>query len=339
MERPLLEFTDKGIYCSRADVYLDPWKPVKKALITHGHSDHSRWGHEHYLTHHLNAPIIRHRLGDIRVETVEWGETRNLNGVSFSFHPAGHIVGSSQVRVSYKGETWVFSGDYKPEPDGLSTPFEPVRCDTFITECTFGLPAFSWRPQQEVIEDIQHWWIANKAAGKTSVLFAYSLGKAQRLLAALDTSIGPVYTHGAIENMNEVIRGITALPPTRRITADTPKEEVRGQLVLAPPSAHGSTWMRRLVPYETATASGWMAFRGARRRRAVDRGFVLSDHADWTGLLRTISETGASRVICTHGYAEIFSRFLREEGYDARTESTQYEGESPEGKDETNEEG
>ena len=328
MKTPLLAFTDKGIYCEQAGVYLDPWKPVEKALITHGHADHSRWGHQRYITHHRNLPIIKHRLGEVQASGVKWGESFTVNGVQFSFHPAGHIIGSSQIRVEYQGEVWVFSGDYKSELDGVSTPFEPVPCHTFITECTFGLPAFSWRPQAEVLSDIHNWWARNREEGKTSVLFAYSLGKAQRLLAHLDPEVGPIFTHGAIENMTEVLRPLASFPETQRITRDTPKEALRGSMVLAPPSAHGSTWMRKLVPYETASASGWMTFRGARRRRAVDRGFVISDHCDWQGLLAAVEATGASRVICTHGYSEIFSRYLREEkGLDARTEATQYETE------------
>ena len=327
MKKPLLEFTEKGIYCAAADVYLDPWRPVRKALISHGHSDHSRTGHESYITHQKNLPIIRHRLGAVQAKGVSWNESFGINGVRFSFHPAGHIPGSSQIRVEYRGEVWVFSGDYKTEDDGLSTPYEPIRCHTFITECTFGLPAFSWRPQKEVMQQINTWWADLREEGRTAVLFAYSLGKAQRLLKHLDTRIGTIYTHGAIENMNEVIRGIVPLPATCRITRETTKKELQGNLVLAPPSAHGSTWMRKMVPYETASASGWMAFRGARRRRAIDRGFVLSDHCDWDGLLTSIEATAAERVICTHGYSEIFARFLREQGYDARTEATQYEGE------------
>ena len=338
MKRPLLEFTDKGIYCARADVYLDPWKPVKKALISHGHSDHSRWGHSRYITHKTNVPIIRHRLGEIQVTGVDWGEPVRIGGVKFSFHPAGHIIGSSQIRVEHKGEVWVFSGDYKSEDDGLATPYEPVRCHTFITECTFGLPAFSWRPQEEVIEQINAWWAGARSEGRTAVLFAYSLGKAQRILSLLDTSIGEIYTHGAIENMNEVLRELAPLPPTSRITRETTKKELAGNLVLAPPSAHGSPWIRKMVPFETAAASGWMAFRGARRRRAVDRGFVLSDHCDWEGLLGSIRATGAERVICTHGYSEIFARYLREQGYDARTEATQYEVEAADEKSEESEE-
>ncbi len=330
MKNPLLRFTDKGIYCEAADVYLDPWKSVDKAIISHGHSDHSRWGHKQYITHHKNVPIVKHRLGDINVSGKDWIETFTVNGVKFSLHPAGHIVGSSQIRVEHKGEIWVFTGDYKIENDGLAAPYEPVKCHTFITECTFGLPAFLWRPQSEVIQDINQWWTTNKANGQTSVLFGYTLGKAQRLLKHLDPSIGKIYTHGAVENMTEVLRQTVTLPATERITRETKKEAIKGNIVLAPPSAHGSTWIRKLVPYVTATASGWMAFRGARRRRAIDKGFVLSDHCDWPGLLTAIKATGAEKVICTHGYTEIFSKYLREQGYDARTESTQFEGETSE---------
>nr|WP_297918468.1 ligase-associated DNA damage response exonuclease [uncultured Allomuricauda sp.] len=327
MKTPLLQFTEKGIYCKVAQVYLDPWKPVDKAIISHGHADHSRWGHKQYITHHRNVQIIKHRLGPISVSGKNWGETFTINGVKFSLHPAGHIIGSSQIRVEHQGEVWVFTGDYKIEDDGLCTPYENVKCHTFITECTFGLPAFKWMPQSEVFEDINRWWSQNRSEGKTSILFGYTLGKAQRLLKHLDTSLGKIYTHGAVENMTAVLRPIVDLPKTHLITRETKKEELLGNMVIAPPSAHGSTWIRKMVPFVTATASGWMAFRGARRRRAIDKGFVLSDHCDWEGLIECIKATGAEKVICTHGYTEIFSRYLRELGYDARTENTQYEGE------------
>ncbi|MDQ7916195.1 ligase-associated DNA damage response exonuclease [Mesonia sp. MT50] len=330
MKTPLLHFNNKGIYCQQADVYLDPWKPVKKAIISHGHADHSKWGHQQYITHHTNVPIIKHRLGDINVSGVDWGETFTVNGVKFSLHPAGHIIGSAQIRVEYQGEVWVFTGDYKTENDGISVPYEVVKCHTFITECTFGLPAFKWQPQQEVFHDINTWWQQNKEDENTSILFGYSLGKAQRLLKHLDTSIGKIYTHAAIQNMNEIIRKITPLPETIRITADTKKEELKGNMVIAPPSAQSSPWIKKMLPYVTASASGWMAFRGARRRRAIDKGFVLSDHCDWQGLLSSIKATGAEKIICTHGYTDIFSRFLIEQGYDARTEETQFEEENAE---------
>ena len=327
---PLLAFNDKGIYCAQADVYLDPWRPVDKAIISHGHADHSRWGHKKYITQHSNIPIIKHRLGDINVNGKDWSETFTINNVKFSFHPAGHIIGSAQIKVEYKGEVWVFTGDYKTEDDGVATPYEPVKCHSFITECTFGLPAFKWQPQNEVFAEINNWWQQNQSEGRTSVIFGYSLGKAQRLLKYLDTSIGKIYTHGAIENMTEVLRPQLEMPKTTRITRDIKKEEIKGNIVVAPPSAHGTPWIKKMVPYVTASASGWMTFRGARRRRAIDRGFVLSDHCDWQGLLSSIKETGAEKIICTHGYTDIFSRYLREIGYDARTEQTQYEEENAE---------
>ncbi|WP_324024219.1 ligase-associated DNA damage response exonuclease [Maribacter sp. BPC-D8] len=324
MKTPLLQFTANGIYCEKAKVYLDPWKPVDHAIISHGHADHSRYGHKKYITHHRNVPIILHRLGEINVEGKEWGETFIINNVKFSLHPAGHIIGSSQIRVEHKGEVWVFTGDYKTENDGISTPYEPIKCNTFITECTFGLPAFKWTPQAEVLENINNWWAENKAEGKTSILFGYSLGKAQRLLKYLNTDIGEIYTHGAIENMTEVLRPLVDFPKTTLITKETKKEQLLGNIVLAPPNAHGSTWIKKMVPYVTASASGWMTFRGARRRRAIDKGFVLSDHCDWSGLLESIEATGAEKIITTHGYTDIFSKYLREQGYDARTEATQY---------------
>ncbi|MBZ9628786.1 ligase-associated DNA damage response exonuclease [Psychroflexus sp. CAK1W] len=328
MKEPLLAFNANGIYCAAADVYLDPWRKVDKAIISHGHADHSRWGNKKYITHHHNIPIMKHRLGEIDVEGKAYGESFTINNVKFSLHPAGHVIGSSQIRVEHKGEVWVFTGDYKDEVDGVCAPFEPVKCDTFITECTFGLPAFKWKPQAEVMQDINQWWQDNKAEGRTSVLFGYSLGKAQRLLKHLNPDIGKIYTHGAIENMTEVLRAMVDFPETTRVTRETTKKELNGNLVLAPPSAHGGTWIRKMVPYVTASASGWMTFRGARRRRAIDKGFVMSDHCDWDGLLNSIKATGCEKVICTHGYTDIFSKYLRELGYDARTQDTQYEGES-----------
>ena len=324
----LLTFTDKGIYCPKADIYIDPWKQVERALITHGHSDHARWGHGHYLCTASAAPVIRHRLGQVNMQTVSYAEQIRHRGVTFSFHPAGHIVGSAQIKVAYKGETWVVSGDYKLQDDGVAEPFEPVPCHAFITECTFGLPVYRWHAQSEVLAEINRWWRENRAAGKVSVLGAYALGKAQRVLAGLDPSIGTIYTHGAVENTNEVLRqqGID-LPPTTRVTADIPRKSFIGAMVIATPSALGSNWMKKFKPVATGMASGWMALRGTRRRRAVDRGFVLSDHADWAGLNTAIAETGAQRVFSTHGYTHIFARWLKEQGYEAAAVETAFEGE------------
>lgn len=329
---PLIEFTDCGLYCRQADMYIDPWKPVDKALVTHAHSDHARWGMKRYLAHRLSVPILQHRLGaDIRAEGIEYGTVITVNGVRISLHPAGHILGSAQARFEYRGETWTASGDYKPGDDGFSGVFEPVKCQHFVTESTFGLPIYKWKPQAEVVEEINQWWRENRDAGITSVIGAYSLGKAQRLIQTLDHGIGKIYTHGAIEAINGIIRSNgTDLKPTVQVMPDTSKEETTGAMVIAPSSALGSTWMRRFVPYSTAMASGWMMLRGTRRRMNVDRGFALSDHADWDGLNASIRETGAENIYVTHGYTTAFARWLHENGYRAEVVKTDF-GEQEEG--------
>ena len=328
MKEDLLQFTSKGIYCPPAGIYIDPWKPVDRALITHGHADHSRWGNKAYLSTDIAAPVIRHRLGQINLHTVKYGESIRINGVQFSFHPAGHIPGSAQIRVEHKGEVWVASGDYKLEDDGLSTAFEPIQCHTFITESTFGLPVYNWEPQELVFKDINDWWRKNQSEGKITLLTGYSLGKAQRILRGLDTSIGKIFTHGAVENINQVLRmqGIQ-LPATTQVTSDIHKNQLLGNIIVAPPNALNSTWMKRFKPISIGIASGWMTLRGARRRRAADRGFVLSDHVDWKDLNATIKMTEAERVIVTHGYSNIFVKWLNEQGIRAQVESTEYEGE------------
>lgn len=327
----MLEFTERGIYCPAADLYIDPWRPVRRAAITHGHSDHARAGHQSYLATAAAGPAMLHRLGDISLETVEYGAPIDIGGVTVSFHPAGHIPGSAQIRLEHKGEVWVVSGDYKTEPDGVSEPFEPVRCHSFVTECTFGLPVFRWRPQAEVLAEIDAWWRQCRGEGRIAVLAAYSLGKAQRILAGLDAGIGPILTHGAVEAMTEVLRrqGLP-LPPTRRVTPGLARADMAGALVLAPPSALGTPWLGRFGDVSTAFASGWMAVRGIRRRRGVDRGFVISDHVDWPALGAAIRATGAERIFVTHGYTSAVCRHLAEQGYDAHIVATEYEHEAGE---------
>lgn len=329
----LLKFTPSGIWCEQADVYIDPWRKVDKALVTHGHSDHARPGSRHYLCTELSKPILKHRLGaSCDISTLRYGQFVTVNGVKFSFHPAAHIIGSAQIRVEYKGEVWVASGDYKTDDDSISGSFEVVPCNTFITESTFGLPVYQWRPQSEVIGEINDWWRQNKEAGKASIISAYSLGKAQRVLQNVDISIGPVYCHGAVYQMNEVLRqaGIP-LREAKHVDDEVGWEDLQGSLVIAPGSAFGSPWMKRFKSYSTASASGWMALRGRRRWQSVDRGFVLSDHADWNGLNETIKATGCERVIVTHGYTDIFAKWLRELGYDAQTEKTMFGEEESDG--------
>jgi putative mRNA 3-end processing factor len=328
---PVLTFTDRGLHCPAGDFYIDPWRPVARALVTHAHSDHARTGHGAYLATPGTLPVLRHRLGDVSVEAVAYGEVRQIGGARVSFHPAGHVPGSAQIRVEVGGEVWVVSGDYKTEADGLSEPFEPVACQTFVSECTFGLPVFRWATQSRIMADINRWWAANRDQGHASIIGAYALGKAQRILANVDASIGPILTHGAVENVNEVLRAQgLALPLTRRVTPDLDPRAFPGALILATPSALGSPWARRFGPAAEAFASGWMALRGIRRRRGLGQGFVLSDHADWDGLNAAIRATGAERVFVTHGYTQPFRRWLEAQGYDAGIVETEYEGEAME---------
>jgi putative mRNA 3-end processing factor len=319
----------EGLYCPPGDFYIDPWRPVERAVITHGHSDHSRYGHGHYLAASTGAGILRSRLGaDISLETLEYGKRISHRGVKLSFHPAGHVLGSAQVRLEYKGEIWVASGDYKTEPDGTCAPFEVVACDTFITESTFGLPIYKWQPQAEIFADINSWWQSNTAQKRASVLFCYAFGKAQRILHGLDPSIGPILVHGSVEPLNRVYREAgVALPHTQYVGDITDASLFKQAIVLAPPSAQNTTWIKRFGDYSDAFASGWMQLRGTRRRRGVDRGFVMSDHADWPGLLSAIHGTGAQRVIVTHGQIHPLVRWLCEQGLDAQSFHTEYGGE------------
>ena len=317
--------TDRGLYCAAGDFHIDPWAPVARALITHAHGDHARFGSEIYVCHEASAPILKRRFGDVAIETVAYGETLIRDGVEISFHPAGHILGSAQIRLAYRGEIWVASGDYKLAHDRVSGPFEPLRAHAFITESTFGLPIYHWRPQAEIMAAIEAWWRDNAAAGRPSLLFAYALGKAQRVLANLDPSVGPIVCHGAVESMNAVHRAAGVRLPTTLRADEIRKADLKRALVVAPPLAAASPWLRRFGDYSDALASGWMQVRGNRRRRSLDRGFVLSDHADWPGLLSAIEATGAARVFATHGAAAPLARYLREErGLDARVYATAY---------------
>lgn len=309
----MLKFTDKGMYCQPGDFYIDPWRPVPKALITHGHSDHARWGSSAYLCHHDTKPILKLRLGaETNVESVSYGESITINGVKVSFHPAGHIIGSAQIRMEFKGEIWVVSGDYKLSDDLVSIPFEPVKCHHFVTESTFGLPIYNFEPPKETYARINRWWAENAEAGVNTVLLGYALGKSQAILHSLDTDIGPVFLHGAVANVNEALKEAGYYFPGTRITQETDRKSIRSALIMAPPSALGTPWIRKFAPYKVAMCSGWMALRGARRRKGVDKGFVLSDHCDWMQLNEAILATGAEHVYITHGYETAFARWVRE---------------------------
>jgi putative mRNA 3-end processing factor len=331
----LLSTSPLGLLCDRGAFHVDPWAPVPLAVVTHAHADHARPGNGAYLCAEPGAALLRRRLGpEAVIRGVPYGEGVCLGATVVSFHPAGHILGSAQVRVESAGAVWVVTGDYKRQADPTCAPFEPIQCQVLITEATFALPIYCWPDPEAVARDIVAWWHANRAAKRASVLFCYALGKAQRILAMLrGFTSDAVFVHGAVHGLTEAYRaaGIDMLP-TRSVAETMRGKSFAGELVLAPEMAIGSTWMRRFGDHETAFASGWMRVRGNRRRRSFDRGFELSDHADWPGLLRTVDESGARRVLATHGSSEPLARYLREaRGLDAGTIATRL-GES-EGED------
>jgi len=331
----LVEATPRGLYCAKGDFYIDPSRRVARALITHAHSDHARTGMAAYLTAESGVNVLRERIGlDAPVAGIAFGERRMIGDVSVSFHPAGHLLGSSQIRVEHRGEVCVVTGDYKIAPDASCETFEPVPCHHLITEATFALPVYRWPEPQVVFDQINQWWRDNQAQGRVSVLFAYSLGKAQRVLCGIDPSIGPIGVHGAVDKMLPHYRSAGRPIPAGIFKASAEqKDRLKGRgLIVAPGSVQNTPWLRKFAPYSLAFASGWMAVRGARRRRALDRGFVVSDHVDWQGILDTVDATGAQTVGVTHGYADPLVRWLREEkglqAYEVPMQRYASEGES-----------
>lgn len=326
---PLLQIRDAGIYCPAGDFYIDPVRPVDYAVITHGHADHARPGHDHYLASTDCAPILKARLGaDIRVQPIPYGQSLTRNGVRLSLHPSGHILGSAQVRIEQSGRVWVVTGDFKQHADPTCRPFEPLPCHGLVMESTFGLPIFRWPAPERIMDEIQRWWAQNQVEQKTSLLFTYALGKAQRVLASLQAS-GPIFVHGAVAAVNAVYAqaGIR-LPATERVSSVTDACRFAGALVLAPPSADHGTWKRRFKRAERAYTSGWMQIRGNRRRRSLSRGFVLSDHADWDGLLAAVTVSGAEEVWVSHGFGAELARYLGEKGRQTTAFNLPYAGEA-----------
>ncbi len=301
---PLLRADENGLWCDAGGFHIDPWGPVDRALITHAHSDHARPGSARYLCVSQCEPLLRLQLGpDCVIESVAYGDSVTIGDVSVSFHPAGHILGSAQIRLEHHGEVWVVSGDYKRAADPTCTPFEPVRCHTFVTESTFGLPIYRWPSADNVFAAIHDWWRGNQNRGRCSVLFGDPVGTLQRILASLDAGIGPIFCDEAVGPISRIYRGSGVSLAEALLVADVPRGyDWTRALVLAPPSARSSTWMKRFGPTSTGLASGWMRIRGTRRRNSIDRGFVLSDHADWPALQETIAETQAETVLVTHGY-------------------------------------
>ncbi|HTQ10533.1 MAG TPA: ligase-associated DNA damage response exonuclease [Fimbriimonadaceae bacterium] len=340
MPTELLTLSDCGLYCPHGDFHIDPWKPVDRAIITHAHSDHARWGMRRYLCSREGERVLRLRLGpEMRIDTVEYGEAMHIGGVRVSLHPAGHVLGSAQVRLEHRGEVAVVTGDYKTDPDPTCSAYEPLPCHLFVTESTFGLPIYRWLPQSEVFEEIHRWWQGNQEEGKASLLMGYALGKSQRALAGLDPTVGPIFLHGAVRRVADAYRqtGIE-LPPFRQAWEVGKGFDWSKAIIIAPPSANGTPWLRRFGDHSTAFMSGWMAIRGFRRRLAVDRGFVLSDHVDWPSLMTAIRSTGAERVWATHGYSQAVVRYLLEQGLDAKVLPTRWEGEPVQSPEEVKEE-
>jgi putative mRNA 3-end processing factor len=316
MENNVLTVRKEGLYCEEGDFYVDPRGKVDRAIITHAHSDHARAGHSSYLCSESCKTLLQERIGKKNtIESIPFGLRQVIGGAKVSFHPAGHILGSSQIRIEVGGCVWVVSGDYKPQSDKTCEPFELVPCHGFISECTFGLPVYKWQPEEEIHEQINHWWKKNNADGYESLLFAYSLGKAQRVLAGLDSTIGPIYAHPAVHSFLKHYKNAgVALPKVRKIEKEN---DLSGAIVIAPPAVEDSSWTKRFRQVKRGFASGWMAIRGPRRRKNLDRGFVLSDHADWGGLVDVITGTGAEIVQMTHGNGDAISRFLKEKGINA----------------------
>lgn len=316
----LLVNTIKGLYCEIGDFYIDPSQPVGKSIITHGHSDHARASASLSICHHNTVNILKHRLGDEgNYCGLEYQESILINGVKVSLHPAGHILGSAQVRLEFRGEIWVVTGDYKLASDPTCTEYEFVKCHHLITESTFGLPIFKWQENSVLFSEINQWWLGNQQAKKPSLLGAYSLGKAQRIMASIDSSIGPIYLHGAVANLMPCYKlaGIK-LPEFKTVDLRNKTQDFYNALIIAPPSALDTPWSSRFVNHSKSFASGWMCIRGNRRRRNLSHGFAISDHADWPGLLTAIKNSEAEEVIVTHGYAEEMSRYLNENNIAAK---------------------
>ena len=326
----LVVLRPEGLYCPDGAFYIDPWRPVDRAVLTHAHADHARAGHRRVLCADRGLPVFRSRLGpEAALQGLGYETPLRLGGVEISLHPASHVLGASQIRIAARGQVWVVSGDYRVVEDASCDAFTPVRADVFITETTFGLPIYRWAPQTVVVEEILGWWQAQAAQGSACLIYTYALGKAQRLIMALEAmgaltaGPGPVYVHAAVAKINAAYRA--AGVPLRTLSTPPP-QLAAGDLVLAPQSVEGSHWLgRQALVVAQASVSGWMTVRGARRRQPGVRGFVLSDHADWPGLLWAIDQSQAGRIILTHGQTGFMARWLTEQGRIVQTLETEFD--------------
>lgn len=323
----VIQSTSKGIYCPAGDFYIDPWRPVKRAVITHGHADHARSGMNHYLASHESAPILKSRIGQkISIQSVKFGESLKIGDAEISLHPAGHILGAAQIRVEVKGQVWVITGDFKRQTDPTANEFEVVPCHHLISECTFGLPIYNWPSPDSVADEICRWISSNTGIGKSSVIFSYSLGKAQRVMHMVRDLDFPIYVHQAVADMNKCYQQMSiSLPQSQAVRRNDGKGTFNTPaIIIAPPALDDSKWLNQFGPAAKSMASGWMTIRGRRRMRALDSGFVISDHADWNGLVQTTLETGCESVYFTHGYCDAIIRWMTDKGIHAQALSTPF---------------
>ena len=316
-----LKVTPTGLYCAPGDFYIDPAQPAERAVITHGHSDHARPGHRQVLATAGTLAIMAMRFGAeaaARTQAAAYGESVRLGEVSVRLAPAGHVLGSAQVVLEHSGSRVVVSGDYKRRPDPTCAPFEPVRCDVFVTEATFGLPVFRHPPDDGEIGRLLDSLRLFPERGH--VVGVYALGKCQRVIALLRRAgySAPIYLHGALQQLCDLYRaqGIE-LGDLRSATAAA-RAELAGQIVLAPPSAMADRWARRLPEPLVAMASGWMRVRARARQRGVELPLVISDHADWDELTRTLDDVGAPEIWVTHGREEALIHHATGRGIRAR---------------------
>jgi len=317
---PLVEWTPQGLYCRRGDFYIDPQRGVNTAIITHAHSDHARRGSQHYFCTQSGLHLLKSRLGPkIKATGIPYQQSFQLGEVQVSFHPAGHILGSAQIRIEWDSQVWVVSGDYKREADPSCEPFESVQCNTFITEATFGTPRYIWDKTRQHGKEIYSWWAENAKSGVNSLLFGYSLGKTQRILAELAPYFTrPVVIHPSMQEITECYRAEgRKLAPTLGLDSPQLQKPLRGELILAPPSILKGEFLEQLGEYETAFASGWMQGSSPFHQSGYDKGFVISDHADWNDLNQSIKETGAKRVFVLHRSHGALVRHLRKQGLEA----------------------
>jgi putative mRNA 3-end processing factor len=315
-----LRATPSGLYCAVGDFFIDPTRPVDRAVITHGHGDHARPGNRHLLTTPETIAIMRQRYGDDAggSQASRYGEAVMVGSVRVTLVPAGHVLGSAQAVLEYRGSRVVVSGDYKRRRDPTCAPFEPQRCDLFITEATFGLPVFRHPPDRHELDRLLH--SLRLYPERCQLVGVYALGKCQRVIALL-REVGydaPIYIHGALAGLCELYEqhgvALGLLLPATGAT----KAELAGKIVLAPPGAIADRWSRRLPDPVSALASGWMRVKQRAKARGIELPLVISDHADWDELTETIVETGAPEIWVTHGNEEALVHYASGLGLKAR---------------------